>query len=229
MGGSNKNTNTAQANGARALPAHVVADVQRLVPPVLGDRAVAALERREFVDVMYLMSSERHWEFLQRVAPYLDDAEGAACVRDWWTGEKTAVAPRDVLYWFRRFPSQRATVPRTLPPLVTIYRGVSAPTMAAALRRVRRPSWTLEHPIAAWFAARCWPCEDAATDARIIATARVDRSAILAHLTDRNEAEVIVDPAELGPITKTPLTSADAAIGRAWRTEQNINAEAVAS
>jgi hypothetical protein len=80
---------------------------------------------------------------------------------------------------------------RTLPEIVTIYKGVQAPTLEEAEEIVPDGwSWTFDIAIARKFANRYRP----PTCTSYIATAKVSKQVIMAYLTHRGEREVLIEP-----------------------------------
>ncbi len=78
-----------------------------------------------------------------------------------------------------------------LPETLIIYRGVTSHNS----RNIKALSWTLDRDKAEWFAHRFG--EDGA-----VSEAEIDKDHVLAFVTMRNEAEVVVNPAHLQNITE---------------------------
>ncbi|MPY73091.1 MAG: hypothetical protein GEU87_02420 [Alphaproteobacteria bacterium] len=77
-----------------------------------------------------------------------------------------------------------------LPDIVTVYRGCSA-------NRVKRISWTTDLAVATGFAQghRWIPVHDP-----VIAKSTIPKASIFMMMSDRDEKEIVLDPAQLGDI-----------------------------
>lgn len=130
---------------------------------------------------------------------------------EWWTlCDDTWPHRPELLRQLRRHGPGRNYLPArdrsfldALPERVTIYRGCSR-------SRVRGVSWTTDPEIAAGFARghRAIPVPDP-----VVVEAEVDRARILAAFTDRQEAEVLVDPLAIGGTLANPASGATITVG----------------
>jgi hypothetical protein len=83
---------------------------------------------------------------------------------------------------------------------LTIYRGSLNGLAGRSWKSGTAFSWTLELDVARWFAQRL-----AGQGTGIVMRAKVDASDVLAYFQDRQEAEVIVDPASLREVEELPV------------------------
>jgi hypothetical protein len=135
-------------------------------------------------------------------------------IRDWWReGCITCEQLRALLpgWWSDGEPDDRQPVWRDLgrtaaaavrietgeplPPAdpLTVFRGQARPTDRLGVR------WTLDRAIALSFARRAmW------TPEAVVLTGEVDRRRVLGYITDREAAEVIVDPGHVRIVTTEP-------------------------
>lgn len=125
--------------------------------------------------------------------PAIPGEQRAECLEMVWYDHGDSIGRasrpvRDRLWpvFLRMFRDVAAFAPTDLPAEVTIYRGISATTRAAARRWCRGLSWTRQESVAAWFALRFRPPEQA-----FVARAVVPREHVVAVLPG-SEQEVIV-------------------------------------
>jgi hypothetical protein len=140
-------------------------------------------------------------ELLKFLADATPDVFWRLFMRLWSDFDKTWAHQDELLDLLRRnaqlespclfFDKKQAAFYDALPPVVTIYRGCSR---AAALGL----AWTIDQALAERFARghRKIPVPDP-----VIVSAKIHRDAILGVFTERNEAEIVVDPDELADIT----------------------------
>ncbi len=116
-------------------------------------------------------------------------------VRREWPGAWTSSEPDDtdptLLELWREMSAdgRLETVPLPAGDPLTVYRGQGSANEPLGL------AWSLERHVAEWFARRSLVLGAAGPAAVVVG--RVDRAAVMGYITDRNEAEVIVDPADV--------------------------------
>ncbi len=180
----------------------------------LAQRKKEALEKRAFDDYLsFFGSHERFREFVM-LRLFLKDEEYWPLLREVWIMNETSMPHLDL--WCRLFRSKRSqrqllmqpeehAALAQMPDEVTIWRG------AGQEAGIRGLSWTLNEERARFFADySCGPRRGHLTPGwqgtkPMVAKAICRKNDILGYFTDREEAEIVVDPKRLRQVEARPL------------------------
>lgn len=141
-----------------------------------------------FKEVQHRLPDGTYWKLLGSI---WRDSENIRENPDEWTGLLTA--PRARREMMMSPEDQKALL--EMPLAFAVYQGHTSD-------RDDGFSWTTERATADWFAKRFADLEGGRP---MVATAVVAKRDVIAYMTNRNESEIIVDPARLTSVKRRPL------------------------
>ena len=157
------------------------------------------IQTRSTVDAVFMMIRTAYkLTFFKYVNEYLNEKDFARMLRNTWidvefTSDNTNTSFKERLSWFQKANSQYLMCEKDfkrwkgLKEVTTIYRGCRNQEKELGM------SWTLDKEKAEWFATRL-ANED---DIPVIYTYDIDKKYIFAYFSERDEAEIIINPIKI--------------------------------
>jgi hypothetical protein len=181
----------------------------------LRARFTDSIAARRFEEALILINNTTtdRFDLLADILSHVEDPSHRVALFEMvWTSARVMPPTTILMRLIRAMPELRELVPATWPDDLIVYRGVAAPTQHDARRYLRRPSWTLDRALAEKFA------RGLATDRFLpfVGTAIVRREALLAYVTERGEAEVLLDSRRLRIVSCEPLAARNEPSPRDW-------------